>query len=76
MLDFAYEGECRIGSEHLVDLLDMANQFLLADLKHTCEELLIKNVSTENFLDTYMVSKGFDCMWLRDQLMTWGRTNL
>jgi len=34
--------------------------------------VLIDNINVDNFLDTYMVSKGFECQALHQSLISFG----
>ena len=74
-LEFLYNGTVVIMSDVLVDLLDLAHEFMMPVLKHAIERVLCDNIAVDNFLDTYLVSKSFDCATVYQKLIVFGTAN-
>jgi len=54
----------------------MSHKYLVGSLKACVEKIFAENISVENYIDTYMVARGFECAYLQDQLLEFGQKNL
>lgn len=75
MVDFFYLGEARIGSDDLVELLQLCQQYFLVKLKLAVERIFADNLDRTNLTDTMMVAKAFECHYLRQRLQQFGDEN-
>ncbi|KAM4525224.1 kelch-like protein 11 [Odontesthes bonariensis] len=48
VIQFMYTGEVRVTSANVHEVLELADRFLLAQLKSFCEEFLVKNLNLSN----------------------------
>ena len=74
-LEFLYTGRVTISSDILVDLLELAHEYMIPALKHAIECVLCDNIAVDNFVDTYLVSKSFECWTVYERLITFGTAN-
>ena len=75
MIKFLYLGESQINSNELVDLLQLCQEYLLAGMKQAIEHIFAEQLTLDLFVDVYMLTKAFDCSYLKDRVMSFGRAN-
>ena len=76
MLEFFYLGETKMNSIHLIDMLNLCDEYLLPGIKMVVEQELVKNLRQDNYHDMYMIAKGYGCLILMEKLVEFGRTNV
>ena len=75
MIKFFYTGICNFESNTLLEMLDLCQEYLLADLKQLVEHIMIANIDLENFGDTFEACKSYECKVLKEALYLYGRKN-
>mmetsp|Transcript_40306 Transcript_40306/g.38778 ORF Transcript_40306/g.38778 Transcript_40306/m.38778 type:complete len:175 (-) Transcript_40306:32-556(-) len=73
MVRFFYLGECEVNSEDLVDLFELCQEFILTDLKQLLEQAMIKNVDLDNFEDTLVLARHFECHQLKQAMLLYAQ---
>ena len=76
MLDYFYLGQATVNSDHLVSLLSLCLEYILPNLKLAIETIFAMNLDVENFLDTYLIAKAYECNLLKQKVIDFGRENL
>jgi len=73
LLQHIYNFDIHFPAEQSKELIVMANQFLLWDLKRACEAQLIGEITVENVADLYSVAKSVNAVELKEISMEYIR---
>ena len=76
MLDYFYLGQATVNSDDLVSLLSLCQEYILPNLKLAIETIFASNLDVENFLDTYLIAKAYECNLLKQKVIDFGKENL
>ena len=76
MIRYLYLGESNVNSNDLVDLLNLCQEYLLPGMKQAIEHVFAEQLTLDLFVDVYMLTKAFDCRFLKDRLVAFGATNI
>jgi hypothetical protein len=68
-----YTGEISMNSNDLIDLLQLCQEYLVPKLKQSIEIVFSENISIDNFADLMMVSRAYDALHLRKNLIAFGK---
>lgn len=76
MIDYFYIGQATVNSDDLVSLLSLCQEYILPNLKLAIETIFASNLDVENFLDTYLIAKAYECNLLKQKVIDFGQENL
>ena len=76
MLEFIYTNRMQLDEDLALDLLEVADKYLLKDLKALCEKFLSENIRLENLESFANLAESLDLSILRKGIIAFVPKNL